>query len=102
MTGNPTSSYDLGIYDVDLDQYDAFSTSSYNGERLPPYWTVSLRLDKMFTFKTFQLDVYLDILNVVHGINPEFKVYNYDYTESRYVKGLPTIPGPGFELKADF
>jgi hypothetical protein len=61
-----------------------------------------LRLDKLFTFKTWQLDLYVDVLNAIHGVNPEFKVYNYDYTESQYVKGLPIIPGPGFEIKADF
>lgn len=102
VTGNPTSTYEAGVYDVDLDSYTPFSTSAYNEERLPPYWTVSARLDKLITFKTWQLDLYLDILNVVHGINPEFVIYNYDYTESDYVRGLPIIPGPGFEIKADF
>ncbi len=102
VTGNPTSTYASGVYDIDLDSYSAFSTSAYNGERLPPYWSVSARFDKLFTFKTWQLDLYLDLLNAIHGINPEFVIYNYDYTESDYVRGLPIIPSPGFEIKADF
>ncbi len=102
VTGNPTTTYGLGVYDVDLDTYNAFSTSEYNDRRLPAYGSVSLRLDKLFTFKTWQLDLYVDVLNVIRGKNPEFQIYNYDYTESDYVRGLPTIPGPGFEIKADF
>ncbi len=98
-TGNPTTPYALGVYDVDQDTYVAFPSGDTNSERLPPYWAVSARIDKLFTFKTWQLLVYLDVINAVHGENPEFEQYNYDYTESRYFEGLPIIPSPGFELK---
>ena len=73
-----------------------------NSERLPPYWAVSVRVDKLFTFKRWQLDLYVDLLNVLHGENPEFELYNYDYTEKTYISGLPFIPGPGFEVKVEF
>jgi hypothetical protein len=32
-------------------------------------------------------------------VNPEFTIYNYDYTESAYVRGLPFIPNIGIEAK---
>lgn len=102
VTGNPTTPYSFGVYDVDQDYYEGFSTGAYNSERLPPYWAVSARFDKLFTFRSFQLDLYVDLLNVVNGENPEFEVYNYDYTEKRYISGIPFIPGPGFELKFEF
>jgi hypothetical protein len=101
-TGNPYTPYALGVYDVDADMYNAFSSGDYNSERLAPYWAFSARIDKLFTFRRWQLDLYLDLLNVLHGTNPEFQVYNYDYTESVFVEGLPFIPSPGFEARFEF
>jgi TonB family protein len=99
VTGNPTTPYALGLYDVDQDSYQGFATGAYNSERLPDYAALSLRVDKLFTFKAWQLAVYCDFLNVVRGVNPEFELYNYDYTERTYVRGLPFLPSPGFEAR---
>lgn len=101
-TGNPTTDYDLGVYDVDQDSYTGFQTGAYNADRLPPYWAVNFRIDKLFTFKAWQLDLFVDVLNALHGTNPEFEIYNYDYTEKTYVTGLPLIPSPGFQAKFEF
>jgi hypothetical protein len=90
------------VYDVDQDSYTAFPTGAYNSERLPPFWAVSARIDKLFTFKSWQLLLYVDLINALHGDNPEFEQYNYDYTEKTYFKGLPFIPSPGFEAKVEF
>ena len=98
-TGNPTTPRSLGIYDVDQNFYRGFSAGPRNSERLPAYWALSLRADKLFTFKTWQLALYCDFLNVARGVNPEFEINNYDYTERSYVRGLPFLPSPGFEAK---
>ena len=66
---------------------------------MPPFFQTSVRFDKLWTFKRWQLETYVDLLNVVRGVNPEFTVYNYDYTESAYVRGLPFIPNIGLEAK---
>ena len=63
-----------------------------NGARLPPYYALDLRIEKGFTFKRAHLGLYADLLNVVKGDNPEFVLYNFDYTEVGYVSGLPLIP----------
>ena len=42
------------------------------------------------------------MINALHGENPEFEQYNYDYTEKTYFKGLPIIPSPGVEVKVEF
>jgi hypothetical protein len=99
VTGNPTTPYALGVYDIDQDFYQGFQSGDYNSERLPAYGAVSLRVDKLFTFKAWQLALYCDFLNVVRGVNPEFELYNYDYTERTYVRGLPFLPSPGFEAR---
>lgn len=99
VTGNPTSPYDAGVYDVDTNTYAGFRAGPYNGERLPPFFQTSLRVDRLFTFRNWQLATYLDLLNAVKGVNPEFTQYSYDYSEYAYVRGLPFIPNIGFEAK---
>lgn len=99
VTGNPTTPFDGGVYDVDQDFYFGFQSAAFNSERLPPFFALDARVDKLFTFKRWQLEVYLDLLNAVRGQNPEFTLYNYDYTDSRFIRGLPFIPSPGFEAR---
>ncbi|MEQ1505796.1 MAG: TonB family protein [Myxococcota bacterium] len=99
VTGNPSSDYNAGVYDADSDIYNGFRIGDLNGDRLPPYFQTSLRFDKLWTFKHWQLETYVDLLNAVRGVNPEFTVYNFDYTESAYVRGLPFIPNVGIEAK---
>lgn len=99
VTGNPTSTFNAGIYDSDADFYNGFRIGESNDERLPPFFQTSLRFDKLWTFRTWQLETYVDLLNAVRGINPEFLIYNYDYTESAYVRGLPFIPNIGIEAR---
>ncbi|MCO4746541.1 MAG: TonB family protein [Proteobacteria bacterium] len=97
VTGNPDSPSNAGVYDADGDFYNGFSTGERT--RLPPFFQSSLRFDKLWTFKRWQLETYVDALNVVRGVNPEFTIYNYDYSEYAYVRGLPFIPNIGLEAK---
>lgn len=99
VTGNPTSPYSTGVYDVDGNFYNPLALGGYNSERLPPFFQTSLRFDKLWTFRTWQLNTYVDLLNAVRGVNPEFTLYNGDYTEYAYVRGLPFIPNVGFEAR---
>lgn len=102
VTGNPYTPYAGGVYDIDQDSYQPYSTGTYNSQRQPPFFAVDLRVDRTFTFKRWQLELYLDLLNVLRGENPEFVQYNYDYTEQYYVRGLPFIPSPGFQADFEF
>lgn len=99
VTGNPASNFDAGIYDADADFYQGFRAGGYNDERLPPFFQTSLRFDKLWTFRSWQLETYVDLINAVRGVNPEFLIYNYDYSESAYIRGLPFIPNLGIEAK---
>jgi len=99
VTGNPTSNFNAGIYDADGDFYNGFRIGNYNNERMPPFFQTSLRFDKLWTFKRWQMETYVDLINAVRGVNPEFTIYNYDYSESAYVRGLPFIPNIGLEAK---
>ncbi|TNE92247.1 MAG: TonB family protein [Deltaproteobacteria bacterium] len=97
VTGNPDYPSDAGVYDADGDFYNGFSTGTQT--RLPPFFQTSLRFDKLFTFKRWQMEAYVDLLNAVRGVNPEFTTYAYDYSEYAYVRGLPFIPNIGLEAK---
>jgi len=100
VTGNPSTAFNAGVYDADSDFYQGFRIGGLNaGDRLPPFFQTSLRFDKLWTFKRWQLDTYVDLLNTVRGVNPEFTLYNYDFTEAAYVRGLPFIPNIGIEAK---
>ena len=87
---------------MDQDFYTGYSTAPYNSERLPNFFALNLRADKTFTFEKWQLDAYADFLNVIRGENPEFVVYNYDYTDRRFIRSLPFIPSFGFETEFHF
>jgi TonB family protein len=102
VTGNPYTPYSGGIQDLDQNYYIGYSTAEYNSERLPAFISVDLRLDKTITFQKWQLETYVDLINTIRGENPEFLLYNYDYTESRYIRGLPFIPSLGFEANFSF
>ncbi len=99
VTGNPTRPFDTGVYDVDGNFYNPLALGPYNSDRLPPFFQTSFRLDKLWTFRRWQLNTYVDLINAVRGVNPEFTIYNADYTESAYVRGLPFIPNIGFEVR---
>ena len=98
-TGRPYTPFDGAIYDTDLDIWNPYSTGARNSERMPPYYALDARVQKGLTFKTWRMNLYVDFLNVYKGENPEFLLYNYDYTESVYVGGLPFIPSPGIEIE---
>ena len=100
-TGNPYTPYDGGIYLMDEGGYLPYATGEPNSERQPDYWAVDVRLDKLFTFKRWQLEVFVDLLNIAHGENPEFILYNYDYTDHDWINGLPFIPSLGFQAEVN-
>jgi TonB family protein len=102
VTGNPYTPLSGGIYDLDQDSYISYSAGSPNSLRQPDYFAIDGRIDKLFSFKRWQLELYCDLLNVVKGENPEDIQYNYDYTESAWVTGLPFVPSPGFNAQVQF
>jgi len=99
ITGNPYTPYSLGVYDIDNDFYMGFPSGDHNAERMPDYYSLDLRVERRLTFKAWRLDLYTDLLNVVHGENAEYANYNYDYTEQDWVRGLPFIPSIGFDVE---
>lgn len=98
-SGNPDTKVAQTIFDASYDSYIAIY-EEIPSIRLPTFHSLDLRVDKKWVWKYGWLSLYLDIWNVYYSKNPEFITYNYDYTESAYVNGLPILPTIG--LKGGF
>lgn len=62
-----------------------------NTTRLPDFVQLDLRIDRTITWARAALELYLDVQNVTYQRNPEEIVYSRDYTQRRYLTGLPTL-----------
>ncbi|MEQ1876230.1 MAG: TonB-dependent receptor plug domain-containing protein [Bdellovibrionia bacterium] len=99
VTGNPETPVIGSRFDSDNDTYVPID-GSLNSERLPAFFQADFRIDKKWVYQTWILNGYLDIINATNVKNVENTSYNYDYSEKRYVSGLPVIPSLG--IKAEF
>ena len=70
----------------------ATAASPTFGSRLPLFHQLDVRVDKVWTFPRWHLTAYLDIQNIYNYQAPEGQTYNYNFTQSAYVRGLPILP----------
>ncbi len=71
---------------------------SLNSIRIPAFWQLDVRISKRFLIGRSTLEAYLDLQNVTNRDNPEEIVYSPDYSERRYITGLPILPVLGARL----
>lgn len=91
------------VYDVDTDTYSPLYDGPINEDRLKPYQSLDLRIDKYWIFNNFVLSTYLDIRNVLQAENAYAKAYNIDYTESEDALTVDSyVPLIFLGLKVDF
>jgi TonB family protein len=94
VTGNPRTPIKSGIYDADVDRFYGI-WGEYASVRMPAFHQLDLRIEKSFWVKGFKIKTYLEVLNVYNRRNPEFFTYNFDYTQSGPVTGMPIVPSIG-------
>lgn len=98
-SGNPYTPVVNRIFD-----HDSRSFRPVYGERdssrLPPFWSVDVRVDKEWTFDRWSLTAYLDIQNATNNQNIEVIGWTYDYREESPTTGLPLLPA--FGIRADW
>ncbi len=94
ISGNPYTPVTGSIYNADRDTYLPIYGQN-NGIRNPLYHRLDLRVEKKWKFEAWTLALFLDIRNVYNRQNQEGQSYNYDYTQSVPVTGLPIIPALG-------
>jgi TonB family protein len=68
-----------------------------NSARLPLFHQLDVRIDKVWTFDNWNLDLYLDVLNTYNHRSIEGTQYSYDYSQSAYIGGLPFFPSLGLK-----
>jgi TonB family protein len=90
-TGYPRTPVIGSYYDARRNLYEP-ELGPKNSIRIPDFWQLDVRFSKRFTFGSNELEVYLDVQNVTNHQNPEEIAYNPDYTQRRYINGLPILP----------
>jgi len=63
-----------------------------NSMRIPAFVELDARVSKRFKLQQSSLELYLDVQNVTDRDNPEEIAYNADYSQRRYIQGLPILP----------
>jgi TonB family protein len=101
VTGNPYTPVPQGaaFYDANRDAYVPLYGAPYSA-RLAAFNQLDVRFDKTWTFNRWGLSLYIDLQNVYRADNPEGVSYNYNYTQTTPVTGLPFLPVLG--LRGDF
>jgi hypothetical protein len=70
-----------------------------NSKRLADSHKLDVRLDRNYQYRTWNMDLYVEALNVYNQTNVTGYDYNADYTEKEEVTGLPAIIS--FGIKAN-
>jgi TonB family protein len=99
VTGNPYTPVVGAYYDAVDDRYIPIRAPVYSG-RLDSFNQLDIRFDKKWTFRLWSYSMYLDLQNVYNASNEEGKAYNFNYTQTKPISGLPILPVLGF--RGDF
>lgn len=97
VSGNPTTRV-TGSTFVSADDGYLPIYGPINGARLPLFHQLDLRVTKRWDFQQWRLEAYLDIQNVYNRMAPESEIYNYNYTQRNYQRGLPIFPILGVKV----
>lgn len=94
VTGIPQTPIIGSIYDADSDTYIRI-LGEPQSVRVGDFHALDVRIDKTIAFDNWVLEFYLDVSNVYNRGNPEAINYNFDFSESVPLTGLPIIPSLG-------
>ncbi|MBJ73302.1 MAG: hypothetical protein CMN31_18570 [Sandaracinus sp.] len=95
VSGNPDTPVAGAVYDAASGTYLPLNGEP-NALRAEAFRRLDLRAEKVWTFAGGgRLRLFLDVLNVTNADNPEGRRYDYDYTDSVPVRGLPILPSLG-------
>lgn len=90
-SGYPRTPVIGSYFDARRDQFEPI-LGDENSIRIPTFWQGDIRASKRWEFAGSRLEAYLDMQNVTNHQNAEEIVYAADYSERRYIRGLPILP----------
>jgi TonB family protein len=94
VSGNPTTPILGGVYDArELIYRPVFGAP--NSIRNPLFNRVDVRVEKQWHFDAWKLAFYVDVQNIYNARNPEGRMYNFDFSQERALRGLPILPSLG-------
>ena len=93
-SGNPYTPVTNRVYNHDRREFIPVYGERDSG-RLPPFFSLDIRIDKDYVFKKWTLTTYLDIQNATYSKNVETQGYSYDYTEEEPILSNPPLPAFG-------
>ncbi len=91
VTGSPYTPWAGGIGDLDAGGYAAIPGRPWSA-RSEAFHRLDLRVEKAWNIGAGKLSAYLDLQNVYNRQNPEGRSYNYNYSRSQPLAGLPLLP----------
>jgi TonB family protein len=91
VTGTPDTLRYEGAFDADTGMY-ACRSGARNAVRKPTFNQLDVRIERTWTFTSWQFSTYLDIQNVYNAENPEFRDYDYRCRGSQVIRGIPFLP----------
>ncbi len=94
VSGNPYTPVVGAVNDLSAGVYRPIYGQT-NSARNPLFNRLDVRLQKRFDIGDARLFLYIDVQNVYNATNREGVAYNYDYTSSVDIAGIPIIPALG-------
>jgi hypothetical protein len=94
VSGDPMTPVNGSVYNANVDLYSP-AYGAVNSARNPLYHRLDLRVEKQWHPGRFLLATYLDLQNAYNQKNRETVTYNFDFTQTANVYGLPVIPSIG-------
>jgi TonB family protein len=92
ISGTPYTPETGGVMDFDAGTYAPLSSANKNSGRTGAFHQLDVRVDKTWQFKAWQLSAYLDVQNTYVHENPEGVSYNYNFSKSAPLTGIPFLP----------
>ena len=94
VTGNPLTPVVGSVYNASTDTYKAIY-GAVNSDRSNAFHRADIRIEKVWNIRSGNLAAYLDLQNAYNHKSDEGRIYNFDFTKSGTIPGLPVIPRLG-------
>lgn len=91
ISGNPITPFGDRRYLADFDRYVGVP-GEVNSDRLPLFHQLDLRVEKRWIFDWYSIVAYISVLNTYNNANTEALQYDFDFSNTQKVTGLPVLP----------